>query len=745
MDRKEMQNTHHDDYAAQAIRSIVRPEKVEASRGIITDRNGKPLVSNRSTYDLTFDADLLRPGEDSNEAILRLVQLCQAEGVAWSDNLPISRLAPYAYTVNQMDKQQKKLFLAYLKTLKPCAEALGEYLLRHPEAISTPEPEPEEGAAPMEELSPKKRAQALLDRLVPDDLTEALLMDAGVTPAQLIGAMRGELGIPEQYTMTQARMVLGVQYELSVRKLDNYAAYVLARDIDTPFISLLSDGNYAGAKVTLSSVREYETPYAAHILGYVSSITIEDDYPSLKEKGYDYDDLIGKVGAELAFEDYLRGKDGRRLVATNDEGKVTGEYYSTEPVPGNTVELTIDLNFQSQVEDCLAETVTRLNADGDEKRGAGAAVVRVGTGEVLALASYPSYDLASFRRTEENYVAVSSDPQAPLFNRAAEGKYPPGSTLKPFTAMAALLDGKVTLKEKIKDTGSWRYPGDEANSYANCWKRSGHGNLNVTGAITNSCNYFFAEMGYRLEMEGLRKYLVQFGLGEKTGIEIPETAGLLPENPQGQNQAPWAAFGQSNQLYSPLQLANYVATLVSGGKHCQAHLLKAAKAYDNSSVVATGNTEPVNTIDISGEYLNAVKQGMKGLVEGTLSPYFRNCVVSAGAKTGTSQVRADTKNHGVFVCFAPYDDPEIAVSVSRDTSFVGHGPWISVSGFAAYGYRIPLAGARSGHSSLSPNGPVRGPGPTEAGFSRPFSPEKRPVKKCHLLEPLILTNKEFFS
>ncbi len=696
MDRKEMQNTrlyllaallvlaliaylfvlydvqiiHHDEYAAQAIRSIVRPEKVEASRGIITDRNGRPLVSNRSTYDLTFDADLLRPGDDDNEAILRLVQLCQSEGVTWIDNLPISRLAPYTYTVDQLDKQQKKLFLAYLKSLKPCAEALGEYLLRHPEAVSTPEPEPEEEEAPAEELSPKKRAQALLDRLVPDDLTADLLTEAGVTPAQLIGAMRGELDIPERYTMTQARMVLGVQYELSVRKLDNYAAYVLAQDIDTPFISLLSDGNYAGAKVTLSSVREYQTSNAAHILGYVGKIGIEDDYPSLKKKGYDYDDLIGKVGAELAFEDYLKGKDGRRMVATNDEGKVTGEYYSTEPVPGNTVELTIDLDFQAQVEDCLAETVTRLNADGDEKRGAGAAVVQVGTGEVLALASYPSYDLATLRQPE-NYAAVSTDPQAPLFNRAAEGKYPPGSTLKPFTAMAALLDGKVTIKEKIKDTGSWRYPGDEANSYANCWKRSGHGNLNVTGAITNSCNYFFAEMGFRLEMEGLRKYLVQFGLGEKTGIEIPETAGLLPENPQGQNQAPWAAFGQSNQLYSPLQLANYIATLVSGGKHCQAHLLKAAKAYDNSEVVAVGNTEPVNEIDISDEYLRAVKEGMKGLVEGTLSPYFRSCVVSAGAKTGTSQVKADTKNHGVFVCFAPYDDPEIAVAIAIERADAG--------------------------------------------------------------------------
>lgn len=699
MDRKEMQNTrlyllagililalavylfvlydvqiiHHDEYAAKAIRSIVRSEKVEASRGIITDRNGKPLVSNRSTYNLTFDAALLPPDADSNGAILRLVQLCQEEGVAWNDNLPITRQLPYRYTVDQMDSQQKKLFLAYLKTLKPCAEALGQYLLRHPEAVSAPEAESEEGQepAPVEELSPKKQAQALLERLGPADLTADLLVQAGVTPAQLINAMREELDIPKEYTLTQARMVLGVQYELSVRKLDNYAAYVLAHDIDTPFISLLSDGNYAGAKVTLSSVREYETTYAAHILGYVSSITIEDDYPSLKKKGYDYDDLIGKQGAELAFEDYLKGKDGRRLVATNNEGKVTGEYYSTEPVPGNTVELTIDLDFQSQAEDYLAETVTRLNADGDKERGAGAAVVRVGTGEVLALASYPSYDLATFRQSGENYAAVSNDPQAPLYNRATVGRYPPGSTLKPFTAMAALLHGDVTLNERINDTGKWVYPGDETNSYSWCWKRSGHGKLNVTGAITNSCNYFFSELGYRMGMDTLREYLVQFGLGEKTGIEIPETAGLLPENPQGQNQAPWAAYGQSSQLYSPLQLANYVATLVSGGKHCQAHLLKSAKTYDNAEVVAVGNTEPLNTIDISDENLRAVKEGMKGLVEGTLSPYFSHCVVSAGAKTGTSQVRADTKNHGVFVCFAPYDDPEIAVAIAIERADAG--------------------------------------------------------------------------
>ena len=701
MDRKELQNTrlyllaalfvlvllaylfvlydvqviHHEKYAAQAIRSIVQREKVEASRGIITDRNGRPLVSNRSTYDLTFDASLLSSGDDSNEAILRLVQLCQEEGVTWSDSLPISRQAPYRYTVDQMDGQQRGRFLTYLKSknLPGCREALGQYLLRHPDLVAAPEPEPGDGGEAAGDEAPtlEEKAEDLLKRLAAGDLTAELLVDAGITPVQLMNEMREVLKTPGEYTQAQARLVLGVQYELSLRRLDGYESYLLAQDIDTPFISLLSDGNYTGAKVTLSSAREYETTYAAHILGYVGSIASQEEYKELKEKGYDYDDLVGKEGAELAFENYLKGKDGWRMVATNDEGKVTEEFYSTAPEPGNIVELTIDLDFQAKVEGFLEETVTRLNADGDEKRGAGAAVIQVGTGEVLALASYPTYDLATFRQTGENYAAVSNDPQAPLFNRAAMGGYPPGSTLKPFTAMAALLHGDTTLTEKIKDTGRWGYPGDEINSYFHCWKRSGHGNLNVSQAITNSCNYFFGELGYRMGMDTFREYLLMFGLGEKTGIEIPEYAGLLPENPQGQDQAPWAAFGQSSQLYSPLQLANYVATMVSGGRYCQAHLLKAAKAYDNSEVVAVGNTEPIRTIDISVENLNAVKQGMKGLVEGTLAPYFRSCVVTAGAKTGTSQVRADTKNHGVFVCFAPYDDPEIAVAIAIERADAG--------------------------------------------------------------------------
>lgn len=699
MDRKEMQNArlyllliilaavlfvylgvlydtqviHHEDYVAKSVHSIVRPEKVEASRGIITDRNGRVLVTNRSAYDLTFDASLLPPNSDANEAILRLLRLCQSQTVSWNDSLPVSRQAPYVYTIDTLSNSQKDRFLTYLKSISTTRDALGAYLLRHPDLIppeeeeeADPDASAEENGDPAEAapLTPLERGRKLLDRFSASGLSSSLLHDAGITPASLLSAMRKDLNIPEDYTQEQARLVIGVQYELALRKLnDAYETFVLAQDIDTVFISMLSDGDYLGAKVTRSSVREYGTDYAAHILGYLGAFESRDEYLSMRDQGYDFDDLIGRSGAERAFEQYLKGTDGYRMLASNSDGKITGEYYSVEPEPGGIVELTIDLDFQQAVEDIIAEAVERVNeTDYDETRGAGAAVVKVGTGEILALASYPTYNLSTYR---QDIGELNQDPGRPVFNRASSGTYPPGSTLKPLTAIAALENGDTTLKERIRDTGKWRYPGDEANSWTWCWYHPGHGYQNVIQAITNSCNYFFAEMGYRMGMDTLREYLTKFGLGSPTGIEIGENSGRLPENPEGQNQAPWAAYGQSSQLYSPLQLANYVATLVSGGKHCQAHLLKAAKTYDNSEIIAVGNTEPVNTVEIADENLQAVKQGMRNLVtSGSLASHFRDCIVTAGAKTGTAQVNSNVNTHSVFVCFAPYDDPEIAVAIA---------------------------------------------------------------------------------
>ena len=249
------------------------------------------------------------------------------------------------------------------------------------------------------------------------------------------------------------------------------------------------------------------------------------------------------------------------------------------------------------------------------------------------------------------------------------GLFAPGSTLKPATALAALNSGTVTLTTRIRDTGTWYYP--RTNLYANCWYKAGHGSQVISQAITNSCNYFFAELGYRMGMDKLNLWYEQLGLGEHTGIEIGDYAGNRPYNPPGEDQAPWAAFGQSNQRYTPLQLANYIATIVSGGRHCKAHLLKAVKSYDSAELIAQGDTVPVNYVDIDPSYLNAIKTGMKNLADGSLSRYFDECVVDAGAKTGTAQLGKGIVNNGVFICFAPYDEPEVAIGMVIERASAG--------------------------------------------------------------------------
>ena len=672
------QVNHYDEYYASSIRTIARSEAVEAARGNITDRNGKLMVSSRSSYNLTFDASLLDEGEDANEAILRLLELCQERGNNWVDALPITRSPPFAYTLDSLDSTSSRRFLTYLKDLDGAAEALGAYLLEHPALLETTDEDgdvenPADDILADEELTDAQKASRLLDKLTASQLTAALLEGAGLSPTRLIALMREDLNVPASFSVAEARLVLGIQYEIRSRNLVSTDAYVLAEDIDTELISLLNDGDYAGAKITPSSVREYETTYAAHILGYLGDITAEDDYwNTLYYEGYAMNDKIGRSGVEAAFEEYLRGTDGVRVVSTNEEGKITGEYYQKAPVPGNTVELTIDLDLQQATEDVLAATITQMNAeDGDESRGGAAVVLDVDTREVLAIASYPTYDLATFRQSASVYAALESDPSRPFNNRATQGLYVPGSTIKPLTAVAALEEGAVSLTDRIRSPITWYYPNDPTRSHINC-AGGNHGLINVTQAITRSCNYFFAEMGYRLGMDTYLEYLHAFGLGDSTGIEIGDAAGILPENPEGQDRAPWAAFGQGNQAYTPLQIANYIATLVSGGELLQPHLLKAIKSYDNAEVLTVGEADTLGTVSISDSTLEAVKEGMLGYTQpgGSVYNAFRNCVVTAGAKTGTSQLGGGQTDNGVFVCFCPYDDPEIAVAI-----VIEHATW----------------------------------------------------------------------
>lgn len=658
------QVVHHEEYLAKSIQTITRMENVEASRGIITDRSGRTLVTNQSTYSLTFDASLLKPGENQNDAILRLVTLCRDQGVAWEDNLPLSLDGVAHFTVDTLTDTQKSRFFSYLRDLKPTRELLAAYVRQHPELLKAPK----EGETALDPATAKDTE--LLKQTNSAALTNSLLLNAGVTPAKLFDWMWEDMKLSDDYSDSDARLILGVRYELKLRKLGaNNNAYVLAQNVDVAFCSLISDGQFQGAKIIRSSARQYATTYAAHILGTVGRIPDYTD--EWKDRGYLMDDTVGLSGAEAAFEDYLRGTDGKRMISVNSDGKITGEYYSVEPRSGYTVELTVDLKLQQAVEDTLAAKVAQLNQkDHLDSRGAAAAVVKVGTGEILALASCPSYDLSTWRK---DFAELRDDPAKPLTNRAASSAYAPGSTLKPATAVAALESGATTPSETLFDTGYWKYPSTTWNGGTWCWKHSGHGKVNATTAITNSCNYYFAEMGYRMGLDTLNEYYSALGLGEPTGIEIGEKTGRQATNEGGSNQAPWAAYGQADQLYTPLQLANYIATLVSGGQHCPAHLLKSVKSYDNSEIIATGDTTPLNTLNISDSTLQAVKKGMYGYTQpgGMVYSYFKDCIVSAGAKTGTAQLGGGLKNNGVFVAFAPYDDPEIAIALVLEKGDAG--------------------------------------------------------------------------
>ena len=598
-----------DDYLAKSIRTNAKVETVKGTRGVITDRNGKVLVSNRAVYTLNFDTSLVS-SDELNDALLRLIDLMNAQGVEIKDTIPLSQSVPFAYD-----------------TTDGGAKALVKYLVS-------------------------------LKWMDEDDVDESGL-PASITGPSLYLRLRSEYGVDASLPAATARTLVGLRYSLAVAKLNGSSVFEFASDVDVALISIIKDGNYQGVQVDTSSVRVYETDYAAHVLGYTGSIQDWDDY---KDKpGYTLASIVGISGAESAFEEYLHGDAGKRLVTyDNDSGKITGELYSEEPKPGSTVALTIDIDFQEDVEQSLERTVGAMTkADGIE-RGAAVAVVQVGTGDVLALASYPTYSLSTFR---SDIATLTSDTMQPMWNRATQGTYAPGSTLKPLTAIAALESGATTVREKLYDSGKWTYPGYSA-SYTYCWKRSGHGSLNVRGAITNSCNYYFAEMGYRMGMETLRKYYADFGLGSPTGIEIGDAAGLLPSQNEGENLAPWAAFGQANQLYTPIQLANYMATLCGGGDRYATHLLKNVRESGTGALEYVYDADPVQTIEMSEENLSAVLAGMHDLAtDGAVSSYFKDCIVDAAAKTGTIQTGDTKNNNGAFVCFAPYDDPQIAVAI----------------------------------------------------------------------------------
>lgn len=604
------QVVHGSENRARSITSNTASETVTASRGIITDRNGKVLVSNRLAYTLVVDKSSFGKDEAAlNDAIWQLIQLCQEQGVTWNDTLPMT-------TGSSPQLTSKSL-----------TESFREYL---------------DG--------------------------NKLPTDGG--SAEVLAAMRKLYKVDDSYTDAQARLIVGVRYEL-----DGRSSYTFAEDVSTELLGRITDGKYRGVTIKTAAARVYNTKLAAHILGTVGAIWQEEwrsdestGYVGYADKGYNMNDLVGKDGVEKAFEEYLHGNDGKRLITTDENGKITGELYTREPQPGGTVALTIDIDLQQVVEDTLASTIQGMIDKDSNERGGAAAVIQVGTGEVLAMASYPTYDLETFN---QDYDELVKDERLPMFNRATQGVYAPGSTFKLCTSVAALEEGIITPSTIIEDKGIYTYYVDPQPM---CWiwrqAHTTHGRINVSQAIVDSCNYFYYEVGRLTGIKKLDEYATAFGLGQSTGIEIGDVSGVLasPEWAEAHDrewtdgQTITAAIGQSYNLFTPLQLANYVATLVSGGEHYEAHLLKNVKSYDNSRVISVYGKGPLNDLNISDSTMAAVTKGMHDLTYDSLRSAFSRCVVEAGAKTGSAQVGTDIAN-GTFVAYAPYDDPEIAIAI----------------------------------------------------------------------------------
>ncbi len=611
------QIVHGDEYRALAQRTHTSVEAVEASRGVITDRNGKVLVTNRVDYTLTFDPSLVDSGALNGE-LLRLTQLLREQGVPWFDELPLSRERPYAYDdgVNR-------------------SGMLVKY--------------------------------AVKEKWIDEDGDEQALHSA-YAPQALFELLREKFEVDAALSAAQQRDVVGLRYSLATAKLDGDGTFLFAAGVDVALISRIKDGGFSGVRVGTSTAREYRTDAAAHILGRVGKIQNWDDY---KDKGYAWNDVVGLDGVEYAFEDYLRGKDGKRVVTSNAEGKVISELYSVEPEPGQSVTLTLDIDFQEDVERILAESVGKMTAADGIDRGAAAAVVQVGTGEVLSLASYPTYSLKTFN---QDFATLNSDTRRPMLNRATQWAFAPGSTFKPAVAVAALESGVINPQSKIRDLGAYHY----YDMVFNCWIYASygrtHGSINVTDAITVSCNYFFYEVGRQLGISALDRYAAAFGLGEPTGIEIPENIGTMtsPDYVNSLKNRYWtdgltlqAAIGQAYNTFTPLQLANYIATLSGGGTRYKAHLLKSVSAYDSAEATYVYNEPPAGTVEISDANLKAVLAGMRKLVtDGSVRGAFSRCIVDAAAKTGTAQTGGKgTISNGIFVAFAPYDDPQIALAM----------------------------------------------------------------------------------
>ena len=618
---------------------------VRAARGDILDRNGNVLVGNRASYDLVFNHYVIKSAEGRNDYLYRLYHKTLELGVEYLDHFPMTKTRPFEYTLNDYTTAWQNYFQNYMR-----------------------------------------------DRELDSDISAPLLLEK----------LRERYDIPETWTDEEARAVVGMRYEFDLRGVTNLPTYTFMEDVSDEHLSAILELNTPGLMVESSTVREYHTKYAAHILGYMGGMDAAD-WEIYGPQNYSMDAYIGQAGFEEAFEGYLHGIDGTRVDVVSRDGTVVQQYYKKDPIAGNNVETTIDLTLQMIAEDALAEVMAQItdpeiNTEegglGLDAEGAAVIVMEVKTGQILACASYPSYDLATMN---QNWDAIEADPLKPFFNRAFGAYYAPGSTFKMCTLTAAMENDLLDYEEKITDKGVFT---EYAGFAPKCLLYSSvpgatHGEIDATDALKVSCNYFFYWLGHLMTIEMLDETSKGFGLGEPTGIELVEKVGWRANKESKKasytgTNANWtagdrvlAAIGQSENRFTPLQLCVYACTLANQGTRYRATFLNRVVSSDYRELILENQPEIVSTMDISWETYDMYMRGMRKVVTelgGTARKYFGgredpdgigSFPVAVCAKTGTAEHASGGSDHGAFICFAPMEDPVIAVAIYGEK--VAHG------------------------------------------------------------------------
>jgi len=624
--------------------------RVKAARGDLLDRNGNILVGNRASYDLVFNHYVIESADGVNDYLYRLIKKCEELGATYYDHFPVTKTRPFEYTLDDYTTAWRGYYQSYL-----------------------------------------------LDRGIDSDISATLLVQK----------LRSRYELPETWTDEEARAVLGLRYEFDLRGVANLSNYVFIEDVSSEHLSAILELNTPGLQPESSTVREYHTTLAPHILGYVDPMNATQ-WEKFKDQGYAMDAEVGQTGFEKAFEEELHAIDGTRVDVVDKEGTIIQQYWAKKydeegnvigvkaPQAGNNVETTLDINIQKVAEEELAKAMQRLvnpelnqtvgMREGLDAEGAAVVVMEVKTGDILAMASYPTFNLQTFN---EDYEELSKDKLKPMFNRALQGAYPPGSTFKMITLIAAMKNGIINADSLIEDKGIFT----EHNFNRTCllWSsaRATHGELTATDAIRYSCNYFFYELGNKLTWEQLNEVAKAFGLGEPTGVELPENIGWRanPESKKkqyGENSldSGWfpgdqinSAIGQSENRYSPLQLCVYACTLANRGTRMKATFLNRVVSSDYRTLVEEIQPEVMSTFEISNDAYISYMEGMQRVIYasgGTARKIFNGFEdtehtfpsnIRVCAKTGTAQTFETWSDHGAFICFAPADDPQIAVAL----------------------------------------------------------------------------------